>query len=73
MVSPLLQFGLKTDRLFKVSRVHANNIDPLVYICKLVPYRMHVDVDTESPGYQKDLVDGKEEDRGTKYIKGDFV
>lgn len=46
------ELGLETQRLFLVSRVRGNTIDPLTFICKLVPYRFKVDVDKQTEGYQ---------------------
>lgn len=39
------KYGLRTDRFFIVSRVTGNHIDPLMWICKLVPYREQLDLD----------------------------
>ena len=61
------ELGLKTQRMFLVSRVTANSIDPLVFICKLVPYRYKVDVDVETEGYQPTLTE--KNDVGFSYLK----
>lgn len=41
-------YGLKTNRVFVVSRVNGNHIDPVMWICKLVPYREKVDIAPET-------------------------
>lgn len=65
------EFGLKTIRMFKVSKVNASSIDPLCYICKLVPYRYKEDIDREKPGYQA-VRDENKNDTDFSYIKTDL-
>ena len=61
------ELGLETQRVFLVSKVTGSSIDPLTYICKLVPYRFKVDVDTEKPGYQPSVE--PKSDTGFIYLK----
>jgi hypothetical protein len=41
-------YGLVTERKFVVSHVRGTSIDPLAWICKLVPYRTKLDLDTST-------------------------
>lgn len=43
-------YGVNTVRTFIVTRVTGNSIDPLTWICKLVPYREKIDMIPETPG-----------------------
>lgn len=49
------KYGLVDERMFVVTRVNGSSIDPLTWICKLVPYRYEADVDPDTPGYQETL------------------
>jgi hypothetical protein len=40
--------GIESDRIFQVTSVRGNTIDPLCWICKLVPYRNKVDFKPET-------------------------
>lgn len=40
--------GLESERLFQVSSCRGSSIDPLFWICKLVPYRMKVDFNPDT-------------------------
>lgn len=42
-------YGVVTERTFLVSHVRGTSIDPLAWICKLVPYRPKVDMKPETP------------------------
>lgn len=48
-------YGLVTERTFLISSVRANHIDPLVWICKLVPHRNKVDMIPETQEYDRRL------------------
>lgn len=37
-------YGLESDRLYQVTSCRGSSIDPLYWICKLVPYRNKVDM-----------------------------
>ena len=65
------ELGLKTQRVFDVSRVMANNINPLAYLCKLTPHRFHVDLEESEETYKEDEV-GTRVDNETKYLKGEL-
>lgn len=41
------ELGLQNNRMFLVSKVTGNNIDPLTWICKLVPYRTKISLSAE--------------------------
>lgn len=41
-------FGLKTTRWFQIQYVRATSIDNLAWLCKLVPYRYHIDMIPET-------------------------
>jgi hypothetical protein len=55
------KYGLETDRVFVVTRVNGNHIDPVEWVCKLVPYRERVDVKPETPEYDRVRVEGKQD------------
>ena len=61
------ELGLQTQRLFLVSKVTGNTIDPLVFICKLVPYRFKTDIDKSKEGYQPTI--GEKNNTGFSYLK----
>lgn len=44
VVRVLSNYGLESERLFQVSSCRGSSIDPLFWICKLVPYRNKVDM-----------------------------
>lgn len=62
------KLGLESDRLFVVSKVTGNSIDPLVWICKLVPYRYKVDINSETERYDSRLGEEKKE-TGYNYLR----
>lgn len=62
------ELGLDTRRAFKVSKVTGSSLDPLTWICKLVPYRYKQDIDVESKGYQSKR-DEKGNDTDFSYLK----
>lgn len=62
------EHGLRTARAFKVANVVGSSIDPLTWICKLVPYRYKEDVDQQTSGYQSKL-DSKELDTDFSYLR----
>lgn len=60
------ELGLETQRMFLVSKVTGNSIDPLVFICKLVPYRFKTDIDLDTEGYQSSI--GERDNTGFSYL-----
>lgn len=65
------QFGIRTERLYSVSRVTGSSVDPLTFICKLVPYRAKIDMDEEKEGYQSSKNNERNE-QGFSYLKGEI-
>lgn len=61
---------LKSERYFLVSNVRGVTIDPLMWICKLVPYRPKFDMKPETSSYDSTL--NKKTDTGYSYFKGDI-
>lgn len=49
--------GIESDKLFQVTSVRGNSVDPLYWICKLVPYRNKVDFNPETPKVDSTRVD----------------
>lgn len=55
------KLGLKSDRVFLVSRVVGNHIDPITWICKLTPYREKVDMNPDTCEYEDMREEGKQD------------
>lgn len=55
------KYGLQADRVFVVSKVNANHIDPVTWICKLVPYREKVDFNQETEEHEDIREEGKQD------------
>lgn len=62
------KMGLESDRFFNVSKVNANHIDPVTWICKLTPYRERVDFVPETEEHEDVREEGKE-DTSYGYLK----
>lgn len=62
-------YGLKTTRVFRVSNVKGTSIDPIMWICKLVPHRPKVDLAPEEPGNQTSLK--RKDDTNFAYLNRD--
>lgn len=45
------EYGYKDNKKFTISNIRGNSIDPLMYICKLVPYREKIDLKPSTPEY----------------------
>lgn len=62
-------YGLNTVRVFLVSRVTGNHIDPVTWICKLVPYREKIDIDPSTPEYDEKREEGSDTSYGYLNVK----
>ena len=60
-------YGLVTTREFLVTHVRGTSIDPLAWICKLVPYRKKIDMKPETAEVDPVLKDTQ--DVGYGYLK----
>lgn len=49
LIEVINKFPVPESRIFQVSLVQALTLNPLMWLCKLVPYREHVDLNPESP------------------------
>lgn len=61
-------YGLQTNRVFIVSKVIGNHIDPVTWICKLVPYREKVDIEPESPEHYNEVREEGNKDTSYGYL-----
>lgn len=61
--------GIESDRIFQITSVRGNSVDPLYWICKLVPYRNKVDFRPETKKVDSTRVD--KNDVNYSYLKRD--
>lgn len=55
------KYGLQADRVFNVSKVNGNHINPVTWICKLTPYREKVDFIQETSEHDDMREEGKQD------------
>ena len=58
---------LKSERTFLVTNVRGVTLDPLMWMCKLVPYRPKVDMNPSTPSVESTVV--PKTDTGFSYLK----
>lgn len=49
LVEVITKFPVPESRIFRVSLVQSLTLNPLMWLCKLVPYREHIDLNPDSP------------------------
>lgn len=51
------KYGVKDTKIFNVTSIRGSSINPLMWICKLVPYRPKLDFNADTPEIEHTIID----------------